>query len=153
MELDLVRKYLDFYDDVIKNMISLRMSFMPIVADIKIKKDMPLFQKERENEIYQSIDTFAEKSGVDSDLIKDIYRLIMTNALKSQESIVEEKAKIKKNRDFSDLESIKKNFEKLDAIIEKELPEIILDIRKECDSKNINLMQVATWYYQDKIYL
>lgn len=152
MELDLVRKHLDFYDDVIKNMISLRMSFIPIVADIKIKKNMPLFQEKRENEIYESIDTFAEKSGVDSNLIKDIYRLIMTNALKIQESIVEEKAEIKKNGDFSNLESMKKNFEKLDAILEKEIPEIMLDIRKECDSKNINLTQAATWYYQDKIH-
>lgn len=133
-------------------MISLRMSFIPIVADIKIKKNMPLFQEKRENEIYESIDTFAEKSGVDSNLIKDIYRLIMTNALKIQESIVEEKAEIKKNGDFSNLESMKKNFEKLDAILEKEIPEIMLDIRKECDSKNINLTQAATWYYQDKIH-
>lgn len=152
MELDLVRKHLDFYDDVIKNMITLRMSFIPIVADIKIKKNMPLFQEKRENEIYESIDTFAEKSGVDSNLIKDIYRLIMTNALKIQEGIVEEKAEIKKNGDFSNLESMKKNFEKLDAILEKEIPEIMLDIRRECDSKNINLTQAATWYYQDKIH-
>lgn len=152
MELDLVRKHLDFYDDVIKNMITLRMAFMPIVADIKIKKNMPLFQEKRENEIYESIDTFAEKSGVDSNLIKDIYRLIMTNALKIQESIVEEKAEIKKNGDFSNLESMKKNFKKLDAILEKEIPEIMLDIRRECDSKNINLTQAATWYYQDKIH-
>lgn len=153
MELDLVRKHLDFYDDVIKNMISLRMSFMPIVAHIKIKNNMPLFQEKRENEIYESMDIFAEKSGVDSDLIKDIYRLIMTNALKLQESIIEEETEIKKNGDFSNLEPIKKNFEKLDAILEKELPEIMLDIRKECDLKNINLTQVATWYYQDKIHL
>lgn len=125
---------------------------MPIVADIKIKKNMPLFQEKRENEIYESIDTFAEKSGVDSNLIKDIYRLIMTNALKIQESIVEEKAEIKKNGDFSNLESMKKNFKKLDAILEKEIPEIMLDIRRECDSKNINLTQAATWYYQDKIH-
>ncbi len=152
MELDLVRKHLDFYDDVIKNMISLRMAFMPIVADIKRKNNMPLFQEKRENQIYESMDTFAEKSGVDSNLIKDIYRLIMTNALKIQESIVEKKAEIKKNDDFSNLESLKKNFEKLDIIIEKELPEIMLDIWKECDSKNINLTQAATWYYQDKIH-
>ena len=152
MELDLVRRHLDFYDDVIKNMISLRMAFMPIVADIKRKNNMPLFQEKSENQIYESMDTFAEKSGVDSNLIKDIYRLIMTNALKIQESIVEEKAEIKKNGDFSNLESLKKNFEKLDIIIEKELPEIMLDIWKECDSKNINLTQAATWYYQDKIH-
>ena len=104
MELDLVRRHLDFYDDIIKNMISLRMAFMPIVADIKRKNNMPLFQEKRENQIYESMDTFAEKSGVDSNLIKDIYRLIMTNALKIQESIVEEKAEIKKNGDFSNLE-------------------------------------------------
>ena len=38
MELDGVRKELNNYDNMIKNMLNLRMALIPIVADIKIIK-------------------------------------------------------------------------------------------------------------------
>lgn len=153
MELDLVRKELNYYDDMIKTMITLRMSLIPIVATIKVKNKMPLFQGNRENEIYKGIEEFAEKSGVDSDLVKNIYKLIMTDALKMQEEMAEDLKLSEKDEkiDFSKLEPMKKKFEKIDTIIEKDIPEIILDIMKECESKDLNLTQVATWYYDKKI--
>ncbi len=153
MELDLVRKKLDYFDDMIKTMITLRMSLIPIVATIKVKNKMPLFQGNRENEIYKGIEEFAEKSGVDSDLVKNIYKLIMTDALKIQEKMAEDLKLSEKDEkiDFSKLEPMKKKFEKIDTIIEKNIPEIILDIMKECESKDLNLTQVATWYYDEKI--
>lgn len=153
MELDLVRKKLDYFDDMIKTMITLRMSLIPIVATIKVKNKMPLFQGNRENEIYKGIEEFAEKSGVDSDLVKNIYKLIMTDALKIQEKMAEDLKLSEKDEkiDFSKLEPMKKKFEKIDTIIEKDIPEIILDIMKECESKDLNLTQVATWYYDEKI--
>ncbi len=159
MELDLIRKELNYYDNIIKTMITLRMSLIPIVATIKIKNEMPLFQGDRENEIYKGIEEFAEKSGVNSDLVKNIYQLIMTDALKMQEGMAENlkmqedmaedlKSSEKDEKiDFSNLEPMKKSFEKLDTIIEKDIPEIMLDIMKECELKDLNLTQVATWYY------
>ena len=77
MELDNVRKELNNYDNMIKNMITLRMSLIPIVADIKVKNNLPLFQGKREEEIYNNIEKFAFKNGVDDQLIKNIYKLII----------------------------------------------------------------------------
>ena len=43
MELELVRKELNYYDELIKNIINLRMALIPIVVDVKIKNNLPLF--------------------------------------------------------------------------------------------------------------
>ena len=64
MELDLVRKQLNNYDDAIKCLVALRMSLIPIVADIKIKNNLPLFQAKREDEIYNKIEAFSLENGV-----------------------------------------------------------------------------------------
>ena len=153
MELDGVRKELNYYDNIIKNMLNLRMSLIPIVADIKIKNNMPFFQGKREEEIYKNIEIFAEKNGIDSNLVKEIYKLIIANAIKLEEDVAEDSAKsiMNHNVDFSKFENCKKEFEKLDRIIEKEIPEILLNITEECEAQNINLNQIATLYYNDKI--
>jgi len=153
MGLDLVRKELDNYDNIIKNMITLRMSLIPIVADIKIKNDLPLFQGKREEQIYMNIEKFAEENGVDSGLVKDIYKLIITNALKIEVDIAndEKNSVINQDIDFSKLENIRQELKKIDNIIEKEIPEIISKIKKECNLENLNLNQIATLYYNNKI--
>ena len=127
MELDEVRKELNHYDNMIKNMLNLRMALIPIVADIKIKNNMPFFQGKREEEIYKNIEIFAEKNGIDSNLVKEIYQLIIANAIKLEEAISEDSTKSIMNHkiDFSKLENCKKEFEKLDMLIEKEIPKII----------------------------
>ena len=58
MDLSSIRKELNMYDNIIKNMITLRMSLIPIVADIKLKNNLPLFQAKREDEIYRNIEMF-----------------------------------------------------------------------------------------------
>lgn len=153
MELDLVRKELNNYDNMIKNMINLRMALIPIVADIKIKNNMQLFQEKREDEIYKNIEKFAINNGLDSNLIKDIYKLIIAKAIEKQESIKKEPQRsiISQNIDNSKLENINQEFKKLDKIIEKEIPEIIAKITKECKKENLNINQVATLYYNNKI--
>lgn len=153
MELDGVRKELNYYDDMIKNMLNLRMALIPIVADIKIKNNMPFFQGKREEEIYKNIEIFAEKNGIDSNLVKEIYQLIIANAIKLEESISEDSTKSIMNHkiDLSKLRNCKKEFEKLDRLIEEEVPQIILKIKKECEAQNLNLNQIATLYYHDKI--
>lgn len=153
MELDEVRKELNHYDNMIKNMLNLRMALIPIVADIKIKNNMPFFQEKREEEIYKNIEIFAKKNGIDSNFVKEIYQLMIANAIKLEESIAEDSAKtiINHKMDFSKLKNCKKEFKKLDRLIEKEVPEIILKITKECEAQNLNLNQMATLYYNDKI--
>lgn len=153
MELDSVRKELNMYDNIIKNMLTLRMSLIPIVADIKRKNDLPLFQGKREDEIYNNIEKFAKEHGVDAELVKEIYKLIIANALKIEEEVVEapDTAIINKNIDNKELKSIEENFEKLDYILTKDIPEIISNIVKSDSLSNLSLTEKATLYYNNKI--
>ncbi len=153
MELDLVRKKLNCYDNIIKNMINLRMSLIPIVADIKIKNNMPFVQGKREAEIYRNIEIFAEENGIDANLIKDIYKLMITNAVKLEKGIAEEKVKsvLNENIDISRMEGINQDFEKLDKILENEIPEILSSIKEKFEKENLNMNQISTLYYNGKV--
>lgn len=153
MELDGAREELNQYDAMIKNILTLRMSLIPIVADIKIENNMPFFQGKREEEIYQNIEIFANQNGIDNNLVKQIYQLIIAHAIKLEENIAEDSTKsiLSHELAISDFPNCKQEFEKLDKIIEQEIPEIIENITKECEAKNLNLNQIATLYYKDKI--
>ena len=153
MELDLVRKELNKYDEAIKNLITLRMSLIPIVADVKVKNDLPLFQAKREDEIYKKIEIFAEENGVDANLVKDIYKIIIANALQIEESIVQDSKNsiINKDTDELKLSEIKKIFKKLDAILEDDIPKTIAEIKNSTDLKDLTLIDKATLYYNEKI--
>ncbi len=153
MELDGVREELNQYDAMIKNMLTLRMALIPIVADIKIENNMPFFQGKREEEIYKNIEIFADKNGIDSNLVKQIYQLVIAHAIKLEENIAEDSAKSILNHELtiSNFPNCMQEFEKLDRLLQKEIPEIIANITKECEAKNLNLNQMATLYYKDKI--
>ncbi len=151
MELDLVRKELNNYDDTIKILVALRMSLIPIVADIKIKNNLPLFQAKREAEIYNKIEKFALENGVNKELVKDIYKLIISDAMRIEETISknEEESIINNNKEELNNDIIKENFQRLDSILSKEIPGIIANILKE--KENLNLTEIATLYYNQKI--
>lgn len=149
MELDNVRKELNNYDNMIKNMITLRMSLIPIVADIKTKNNLPLFQGKREEEIYNNIEKFAVKNGVDNQLIKNIYKLIIKNALDIEERFSNEKNSLE--IDDVKFKNIENEFQKLDDIIQNQIPEIISNIQKECNNQKLNLNKISTLYYNNKI--
>ncbi len=151
MELDLVREELNKYDDVIKSLIALRMSLIPIVTDIKIKNNLSLFQSKREDEIYNKIEKFSLENGVNKELVKNIYKLIISDALRIEEIISknEEESIINKNYDNLKNNIIKENFEKLDNILSKEIPDIINNIQKE--KEKLNLTEIATLYYNHKL--
>ena len=150
MELDLVRKQLNNYDDAIKCLVALRMSLIPIVADIKIKNNLPLFQAKREDEIYNKIEAFSLENGVNKDLVKNIYKLIISDAMRIEEAISEneDESIINKNKDGLS-NDIKENFQRLDNILSKDIPDIIANILKE--TENLNLTEISTLYYNQKI--
>ena len=142
MELDQIRNELNVFDNIIKNMITLRMSLIPIVTKIKVDNNLPFYQGKREEAIYNSIAAFAEKNGADGDLLKEIYRQIMGCAVNTEENMAENKEAVM---------DLKSDFEKLDNIIEKEIPQIINDITKKSKSYNLNLSEISTAYYKNKI--
>lgn len=153
MELDLVRKELNKYDAAIRNLIALRMSLIPIVTDIKIKNDIPLFQGKREEEIYKNIEIFAKEKGVSGNLVKDIYKLIISNALEIEENISQktQTSIIDRGIDTSNFEEIKKSFKKLDVILTQDIPNTISEIVNSSELKDLTLTDKATLYYNEKI--
>ena len=153
MELDLVRKELNTYDEAIKNLITLRMSLIPIVADTKVKNNLPLVQTKRENEIYARILDFADNTGVSAELLKNIYKLIISNALEIEDDFVNNSENYVINKDYSDcdLKKLKEKFEKLDYILNKTLPNLIKEIEDSSEFKNLKLLDKSSIYYNYKI--
>ena len=152
MELDLVRKELNKYDEAIKNLVALRMSLIPIVADIKDKNNLPLFQGKREEEIYDKIEKFSLENGVKPNLLKDIYQLIIKNALEIEEDTINDNnSLIKQSEKYKEIETLKNSFDKLDNILRNEIPDIINEIKNTYKDSNLNLTNKATLYYNDEI--
>lgn len=151
MELDLVRKIINNYDYLIKNMINFRMSLIPIVGDIKIKNNLPIYQGKREEEIYKNIETFSNENGIDRDLLTGIYKLIIHNAVEIEENIAEnDRSILNENNDNTPINTVNQEFQKLDYLIEKEIPNIIERIKDTARQNNLNLNQIATLYYNKK---
>ena len=146
MELDLIRKEINNYDNLIKNMLNFRMSLIPIVADIKVKNNLPFYQGKREEEIYKNLETFSNENGIDRDLLTEIYKLIIHNAIEIEENYAENNCSIPNKG----IDGIYQEFQKLDNIIEKEIPDIIGKIKKSAEQNNLNLNQIATLYYNEK---
>ena len=151
MELDLIRKIINNYDNLIKNMINFRMSLIPIVGDIKIKNNLPIYQGKREEEIYKNLEAFSDENGINKDLLTGIYKLIIHNAVEIEENIVENDCSIlNENDDTMPINTVNQEFQKLDYLIEKEIPNIIERINNIARQNNLNLNQVATLYYNKK---
>ena len=151
MELDLIRKIINNYDNLIKNMINFRMSLIPIVGDIKIKNNLPIYQGKREEEIYKNLEAFSNENGINRDLLTGIYKLIIHNAVEIEENIVENDCSIlNENNDTMPINTVNQEFQKLDYLIEKEIPNIIERINNIARQNNLNLNQVATLYYNKK---
>lgn len=151
MELDFIRKQLNMYDNMIKNMITLRMALIPIVAKIKKENNLPLFQGKREEEIYKNIEAFAKENEVDEILLKDIYKLMISNALEIEESIVnnEQESIINKNINNSDFSKLEENYKKLDEILSKDIPSLLEKIKND-SLKDLSLTEKTTIYYNKK---
>ena len=153
MELDLIRKIINNYDNLIKNMINFRMSLIPIVGDIKIKNNLPIYQGKREEEIYKNLEAFSDENGINRDLLTGIYKLIIHNAVEIEENIVENDCSIlNENDDTMPINTVNQEFQKLDYLIEKEIPNIIERINNIARQNNLNLNQVATLYYNKKTF-
>lgn len=149
MNLEQVRKELDKYDNIIKTMVVLRMSLIPLVADNKIKNNLPIYQGKREEQIYNNIQKFSEENGVDSNLIKEIYQLIIANAIKIEEQIVYDHSNtiLNKEKDLKQIEKIKDKFNELDNILLDKIPSIIEEVKEISKENNLNLTQLSTLYY------
>ena len=81
------------------------------------------------------------------------YKLIIANALEIEEKISEEPNTAIMNReiDVTQIEEIKKKFEKSDTILTQEIPNTIAEISNSSELKDLSLTDKATLYYNEKI--
>lgn len=149
MNLEEIRNELDKYDNIIKIMVVLRMSLIPLVADNKIKNNLPIFQGKREEQIYRNIQRFSEENGVDSNLLKEIYQLVIANAIKIEENIIDDESCsiLNQGNELRQRKEIKDKFKELDSLLTDKIPSIIEELKEISKNNNLNLTQLSTLYY------
>jgi len=88
MDLKEIRGHLDRIDTALVNILAERMSFIPKVAEYKKANNMERFQPEREKEIIAKKRELAEKSGLNPDLVEDIFKRIIEDAHRIEKEII-----------------------------------------------------------------
>ena len=102
--------------------------------------------------MYANISKFAKENGVSEELVTQIYKQIIANALEIEHSLSENSTEsvLSRNIDEELLEKLRDKFYKLDDILENEIPSLIEQIKDiSLDSKN--LTDKATLYYNSKL--
>ncbi len=147
MELDAIRKKINMYDEIIQNLIVLRMSLIPVVADIKDKNHLPIHQEKREKEIYQKLENFSVENGLNPKMLKQIYKIIISNAIELEEKIQEKKIILYQEK--NGLENRKEYFQSLEKILLEEIPSLLKKIKES--SFDLTLRDNATLYYNKEL--
>ena len=140
MDLKPVRDEIDKIDNAIRNLLVFRMALIPIVTKVKIENNMKLYQPGREEDIYNDIKEFAGNTGIDSELVIEIYKLITKNALEIQTNGIRETMQVD--------DKILQEYEKLNEILENNIPQIIDNIIRLSDKK---LSQIATGIFERRL--
>lgn len=91
MKLKEIREHLDRLDSALLIILAERMSFIPKVADYKIKNNLELFQKEREDAIFKEKKELAKKYNLNEELVVDIFKRIIKESLDIEKKISHEK--------------------------------------------------------------
>lgn len=89
MDLKILREYLDTLDAAIKYILVQRMSIIPLIAEYKIKNNLPFSQPQREEEMFERMRSSAEEMGLNPELIYNIYLLITSDSKKIQNEVNE----------------------------------------------------------------
>ncbi len=88
MELQKIREKLDKIDRSINYLIFLRTSAAVLVGETKKEQELPIFQPKREKEIYQRQKVFAEERGINEQLLIQISKLLIEEAVAIEEKIL-----------------------------------------------------------------
>jgi len=90
-ELEIYRQEINDIDKNICNLLSERMNLSKQIAEIKIAKDMTVFQPNRWQEVMDKIISISKEQGLNKEFIKEIYNVIHQESIKIQENIVNKK--------------------------------------------------------------
>lgn len=75
--LEELRERINLLDKALINVIFQRMSLIPLVAEVKKRDSLPIFQPEREKTIFQSLEKYSEQNGISSEVLKNVYERLM----------------------------------------------------------------------------
>ena len=99
--LDPCRKEINALDDQILRLLGKRYDVVRRVARIKIKEDIRIYQGKRVEEVKDRNAATGKKYGIDRELVRAIYTLVIAEAHAIEESLreaAEKKAKTKKKK-------------------------------------------------------
>ena len=122
MELQKIREKLDKIDRSINYLIFLRTSAAVLVGETKKEQDLPIFQPKREKEIYQRQKVFAEERGINEQLLIQISKLLIEEAVAIEEKILSNSITYEEEEQldiWEKLEQSEKSLEDFLAVIEE----------------------------------
>ena len=100
-----VRKKIDQIDAEILKLIKQRLSFLPEIVEYKKKHNLAVFQEKREQMIYANLQKISEELGVNYELVKNVWGLLIQESHRIENDRLAEK-------DLGDFK-LKVDFEKL----------------------------------------
>lgn len=148
MELDKVRNQLDYYDNIIQNMLTLRLSVIPIVADIKKRNNLSIVHKDREKAMYSKMEKIALENGISANLLCDVYKNVISEAIKLEYIFLDDGYKKFTLKD-KDMNDALKSMEKIDTVICNDLSKEVQKLKDIAKSYNITLYDLALIYHKN----
>ena len=126
------------------------MAIIPLVAETKLENDIPMFQPKREEEIFNSLQQFSLNTGLNPELLTDIYKRIIKDAQSIENNIIDGSTNIESselNAKFLPLlESINNSIREYIILIEK------MQFESSMHNKTENeFIKIFTGYYKEKI--
>ncbi|MGE5329711.1 MAG: chorismate mutase [Deltaproteobacteria bacterium] len=147
MELQDIRKYLDQFDTALRYILLQRMAIIPLVAEIKLKNNIPMFQPKREEEIFNALKEFSLDTGLKPELLTDMYKIIIKDAHRIENNIID--GNITLNASVPE-DNLLTALDKINDSLKEYIK--LIDITKaEASNSNEELINIFTGYYRGKI--
>lgn len=150
MPLKKVRDKLDQYDNIIQNMLTLRLSVIPTVADIKKENNMEIVHQDRESKMYSKMDKFASEHGISSELLKKLYKEIISEAVSIEYDFMKNGFNTPSiNED--DMLELNSCMDRISDIFSMEFSENLTKLDKLAKKYNTTLYDLASIYHNNKL--
>ena len=150
MPLKKVRDKLDQYDNIIQNMLTLRLSVIPTVADIKKENNMEIVHQDRESKMYSKMDKFASEHGISSELLKKLYKEIISEAVSIEYDFMKNGFNTPSiNED--DMLELNSCMDRISDIFSMEFSENLTKLDKLAKKYNTTLYDLASIYHNNEL--
>lgn len=83
-----IRRHIDRIDTVIITALAERMSLMPEIAEYKKKRNIPVFDEEREIEIMKKLKRVARDYGLDESFVEEVFLSLFNEAKRIQNEVI-----------------------------------------------------------------